>query len=470
MKTKLTLFIFLPLLLCAGTFRIEAEKLAGAWRLNQASAAVGSRFCSVTKKGTPLNGSFTLPESGRYQVWVRTFDFGEKYRKTTITIGGQTVGTFGDSAPHAVHAKPVFYWNKAPELITLKAGKIAVKAVSAGGYARLDSIILTTDLKFVPTENAREMAKIRELLPLAETVKTSRQRLPEPKGKGPHVLLLSGGRPWTGNDAAALLRHGGCRVTLLDSVYLDGFGGASTKVFLSDLKEPPKLDGITPAFDNLKAYRLVIFNAIPAPLLEKMLTPGRIARLKTYIENGGRVLFNRNAPRSLKALLPVTFGRMMKMDPAMTVERPAGNAFSCLPVKWPSNAAYRQAELVPGAKAYSFLLSPDGGNKNVFFASRKIGKGYSFFWNADWVRLNGTVQLYNWAYGKTLWVSAAAAAGEMKLDAARTLFKPQPEVPRRRLNEVTIDVREPVFSLAPVKTKAAVKGQTVIFANKVELN
>ena len=57
--------------------------------------------------------------------------------------------------------------------------------------------------------------------------------LPKAKGKGPSVLVLAGGRPWVGDGFASMLANSGCFVTGLNSVWLDGLGGASIKDFLT---------------------------------------------------------------------------------------------------------------------------------------------------------------------------------------------------------------------------------------------
>ena len=466
MRTGFFLAALLPALLAGGTFRIEAEKLDGGWTLRKTSAAVGKALVSVVKKGSALSGKVILPEPGRYTVWARTFDFGEKYRRTTLFFNGKEIGTVGDDSPRAAKAKPVFCWHKAGAPVELAAGPLTVRAVSAGGYARLDAVILSSDENFVPPEDPREAEKTKELLPEAEK---KVMKLPAPKGKGPHVLLLSGGRPWTGEEAAALLVKAGCKVTLLDSTYLDGFGGASTKKFFSDLVEPPKMDGITPAFRDLSRYRLVVFNAIPAKLLDKLLSQERIALLRAYVENGGSVLFNRNAPQTLGDLLPVIPGGLKKMDPSLVVGRPEGKVFSVLPENWCSNAACREAKPGPGAEVPAWMSDKDGNRTDVFLARRKLGKGAAWFWNADWVRLSGTRQLYNWAYGKALWIGVVAAALDAPLSTKGAVFSPQPEIPHKDLGTVTVKVTEPVLELVPVTREPRIEGDRITFANGTHL-
>lgn len=95
---------------------------------------------------------------------------------------------------------------------------------------------------------------------------------PKPKGDGPAVLVLAGGRPWVGDGFASMLVKSGCCVTGLNSVWLNGLGGASIKHFLTDLEEPVAKDGITSAFGDLSRYKLVVITGIPQEKLELLYT------------------------------------------------------------------------------------------------------------------------------------------------------------------------------------------------------
>ncbi|MCQ2378644.1 MAG: hypothetical protein MJ016_05465, partial [Victivallaceae bacterium] len=93
--------------------------------------------------------------------------------------------------------------------------------------------------------------------------------------KGPRILLFNGGRPWQGDGIAKLLSGTGLRVRNFNSVYLDGFGGASIKAHVSDKKEPKAYDGFTPAFSHLMpmAHKLVVFHMTPEANYATIFTP-----------------------------------------------------------------------------------------------------------------------------------------------------------------------------------------------------
>ena len=83
-----------------------------------------------------------------------------------------------------------------------------------------------------------------------------KQILPSPKGQGPDILLINGGRPWVGEETANIFIRNGYRVTLLDSIHLAGLGGAPIRFFLTDKEEPQPFDGITPAFKKSESLQL----------------------------------------------------------------------------------------------------------------------------------------------------------------------------------------------------------------------
>ena len=121
------------------------------------------------------------------------------------------------------------------------------------------------------------------------------------------LLSFGAGRVFIPKRLQEQLRLAGCDVKLIDSTNLAGFGGASTKRNPNDPNEPepPKQDGITPEFARLSNYKAVMFHGFAPTLLRKMLTPERIAALRTYVKNGGSLILNRYAPAALGDLLPV---------------------------------------------------------------------------------------------------------------------------------------------------------------------
>ena len=273
----------------ADAWRAEAEDLKASegWQQGVGKELSGGKVMVAVRKGGTLAGDYKLARAGKYYVWVRTLTYGEKWRTGELSINGKAVGVFGDEPLREGMKKGSWHWVRLANAVELPEGKITFSVKTPKGFVRLDSVILTDDAAFVPSGERAEIEKVQSLPPFPDPL--SAVKLPAPRGKGENVLLFHGSRPWVAGNTAAFLSESGCRVTTLDSKYLDGLGGASIKAFLSDLVEPEPMDGITPAMERLSDYKLVIVTAIPPELQKKFFTPERIEKLKEYVKNGGEL-------------------------------------------------------------------------------------------------------------------------------------------------------------------------------------
>ena len=154
----------------AETFRIEGEDLAvtqGKVQIGKhALAFSGGKSVTVTAKETTLEGACKLEKAGKYQVWIRTFTQGGKWRNGELSINGQSLGKFGDE-PLKEGEKAHWGWIKLKEA-ELPAGKIEFKIFSKMGYVRVDAILLTDDESYTPPEKAADIVKVPALKPYQE--------------------------------------------------------------------------------------------------------------------------------------------------------------------------------------------------------------------------------------------------------------------------------------------------------------
>lgn len=474
LKLMLTGSLLLSVTLAfAEAWRAEAEdfKVPEGWQIGVGKELSGGKSVAALKKDGILTGDYRLSKAGTYSVWVRTLTFGEKWRTGDLTINGKKAGSFGDEPLKEGMKKGTWHWVRLASPVELPAGKISVQVTTPRGYVRLDSIILTDDMAFVPGADRAAIEKVQALPPFPDPL--SAVRLPVPSGKGENVLLFHGSRPWVAGHTAAFLSESGCRVTTLDSKYLDGLGGASIKVFLTDLVEPEAMDGITPAMERLKDYKLVVVTAIPPEMQKKFFTPERIDKFREYVRNGGSLMVNCHVPAALGNLLPVKPGAMREGLETFHVKRPAGAVFALLPESWRLFGAFRDAELLPGAETVAPILDENGKNAGVFAAIRNYGKGKVLFFNEDWTRKQGMRQLFAWAYGKALMTALAAHVSGLPLDPAKTLYPLTPPPERKRHGNLTLAAAQPQMEFLDTGVRAAAAtsadGNIVRFSNGVRL-
>ncbi len=294
--------------------------------------------------------------------------------------------------------------------------------------------------------------------------------LPQAKGKEPAVLVLVGGRPWVGNGFVSMLSQSGCAVTGLNSVWLDGLGGASIKNFLTDLEEPTPKDGITPAFADLSRYKLVVITGMPQQKLELLYTAERIAALRRYVEAGGSLLLGNNTPRSLAELLPVVPGEFQNDHRECKAIRPASGFFSILPAEWRLPSRYRTLQLLPEARVLAPILGEGDTEKGFLLVEKPIGQGKVVYFNDEWAYRQGVVQLCSWAYGEALMISIAAEALGLSLNAKSAIYHLTPPPERKQHDSLRLKIRPPELSLQEYPDAAkVVSGREVVFGGDMRL-
>lgn len=457
----------------ADAWRVEAEdfKASDGWQQGVGKDLGGGKVMVAVKRDAALSGDYRLDKAGKYHVWVRTVTYGEKWRTGELSINGKSVGMFGDEPLKEGMAKPSWHWVKLANAAELPAGKIFFSVKTPKGFVRVDSVILTEDAAFVPSDERAGIEKVKCLSPFSNS--PSAVKLPAPQGQGEDVLLFHGARPWVSGAATTFLRDSGCRVTTLDSKYLDGLGGASIKVFLTDLTEPKPLDGITPAMERLSDYKLVIVTAIPPELQKKFFTPERIEKLKTYVKNGGSLMVNCHVPASLGDLLPVRLGPLQANQDNFRVKRPAGEIFSVLPEEWSCLAPFRKAELHPGAELLAPVVNGQGNQVGIFAAMADYGKGRVLFFNEDWNRKQGLRQIFSWAYGGALITGLAGRVSGIPLDPSKALYPLDPPPERKVHERLTLAVTQPRMELRENTENAAVAKlddrREIRFANGIRI-
>ena len=303
----------------------------------------------------------------------------------------------------------------------------------------------------------------------------NKQKNPPKVGeKGPRIILFNGGRPWQGEGKAKMFSSAGCKVTSLDSRYLDGFGGATLKVNVGDTVEPDPFDGITKTLDlkKLISCKLIIFHNISEKNLSAILTPERVAILHEYVEKGGNILFTINAPRTLESLLPVKPGDYEDAnDFPLQATRPAGNGFEIFPEKLPVFKQFRVCELLPGCEVLSMICTEDGNPVTPYIARRQIGKGTVTFLNTESQYAHQLKEYSNWAYSNAFLVAVAANSGNIKLDAEKFITKMQDIPERKQVGEVAVDVKTPELGITEVSSAPVIADNVATFGDgsKVQL-
>ncbi len=146
---------------------VEAESFAdkGGWVLDQQFMdLMGSPYLMAHGLGKPVSDAVTeidVPESGKYTVYVRTFNWTSPWSKAEgpgkfqIKVGGKTlkeaVGTKGDR----------WEWQRAGE-VSLKAGRQTLALHDLTGFnGRCDAIVLTTDKDLKLPDDGSELSAMR---------------------------------------------------------------------------------------------------------------------------------------------------------------------------------------------------------------------------------------------------------------------------------------------------------------------
>ncbi|MBR4666497.1 MAG: hypothetical protein IKO93_21700, partial [Lentisphaeria bacterium] len=333
------------------------------------------------------------------------------------------------------------------------------------------AVILSDDGNFVPPEKPADIFKIPSLPFFG---KEAAAAAPPPKRaapSGPSVLLFNGGRPWQANGMTGLLSGYGLRTVTVSGQRLNGLSGASFENFITDKPTKKPIDGITPAFAQLspETSRLVVFHMIPVQNMDKVLTPDHVEKLRTFVKNGGHVLFTYNTPTGLaEDLMPVTLGETVSITEIYSANRPAGGNFTFFPEKLPVLGSFRQAAAKPGAEVLSMIKDPAGKEVAPYLARIKIGQGTVTFFNAHKTNPKRFQDFANWAYNAPFFAQVAADCIGLKIKPKMSAFPAVP--PRPELAEVKLDIADPVLTITDEEQTAVLRGRRALFGNGTVLS
>ena len=164
-KLLLTAAATLALQASAATILVEGEafQFKGKWVVEKSSDCLGTAMLRVYQDAREGGADdaltvLSIPEAGKYRVWIRSQDFSGSVRPRTYTlsIDGKTL------APAGAHGVPGFYWEAAGE-VELSSKNVLLRLADTGHYfGRCDAILLTTDTSVDPnTLTNTEIARWR---------------------------------------------------------------------------------------------------------------------------------------------------------------------------------------------------------------------------------------------------------------------------------------------------------------------
>ncbi len=212
----------------AGELFLEAEGFtaAGGWTVDtQFIQEMGSPYLLAHGLGKPVepaSTTATVPEDGKYRVWVRTKDWVRRW-KVAGTPGRFRLAINGNELPAEFGTVGAnWHWHNGG-VVELKAGRAEFKLLDQTGFdGRCDAIYLTTELDATPDNSASVMSPWRR----------QKLNLPEqPATKGPYDLVVIGGG-YSGLGAAISAARMGCKVALIhDRFVLGGNGSSEVRVW-----------------------------------------------------------------------------------------------------------------------------------------------------------------------------------------------------------------------------------------------
>lgn len=134
----------------------------GGWRKDaQFIPYMGSAYLLAAGIGTPVEDAaaeITVPREGSYRLWVRCKNWLPEFSpgRFHLQIGGQTTQTFGGQPSED------WLWADGGSLV-LPSGKLSVLLQDETGfYGRCASLVLTTDMPFVPPDDMEEIRKAKQ--------------------------------------------------------------------------------------------------------------------------------------------------------------------------------------------------------------------------------------------------------------------------------------------------------------------
>ncbi len=148
-KFLLLCLMLVSFLLSAANFYVDCCKMPfpGDWRV------FNKAFLAAQKKGSVASGEYTIPESGRYYIWLENFSFGGNWRKISIAINGRNAGKAGDEKSSTLERYPAILWSRLPVVMKLDAGKVEIRVKAESANSRVGKILFTTDAKFIPNKH-----------------------------------------------------------------------------------------------------------------------------------------------------------------------------------------------------------------------------------------------------------------------------------------------------------------------------
>ena len=198
-----------------GFLWLEAEEFAdyGGWEIDtQFVHKMGSAYLitkGVLKPLAPAKTAVTIPSPGTWRAWVRTKDWLPEFSpgKFALEVGGKRSGTLGASK------KEGWRWEKVGDF-TLAAGRTEIALADlAGGFARCDAVLFTTNRDYVPPEDG-------------ERLETERRRLagvdPTIADGGEYDVVVVGAGPGGLGASIAAARHGMRTLLVHDRPVLGG--------------------------------------------------------------------------------------------------------------------------------------------------------------------------------------------------------------------------------------------------------
>ena len=154
----------------AGFVWLEAEYFAGygGWKVDtQFTHKMGSAYLlapGVLEPVAPATTKVRIPRQGTWRAWVRTKDWLPEFSPGTfvLEVAGKRSRVLGASRREG------WAWENAGDF-ALNAGENTVSLVDlSGALSRCDAILFTTDLSYVPPEEASALAAERRRLTTGE--------------------------------------------------------------------------------------------------------------------------------------------------------------------------------------------------------------------------------------------------------------------------------------------------------------